>query len=378
MDSTDEEAFEVGGTYDDLGFAVAGVGDAVGEKLQEYTRWFEPKALRRGRRFELQRQALPRPGAWAAVPKASLKALLRKGLPREHRAEVWWSVLGCDERRALSPWSYAQYVAKARDELDVKAAETIERDLRRTFPNHRRFRTAAGQGELRNVLRAFAQHAPRVQYCQGLNFIAGMLLIVFEDEERAFWAMACAVEALDVEGYYTEGMTLLRADLQVLAGVLQAKCPKVAHALSARGVDLLSVCSEWYLTWFAKSLPASTILRVWDTLFYEGFKVLFRVAVGVFKVVEPEILRCGSFDDVMERAKDWPRRMVAHNELLKASFAGIPGLRRQDLVRAREGALCAIEREDAAGRRRREEVLAARQAGAATPQSAALARPGGR
>jgi hypothetical protein len=44
-------------------------------------------------------------------------------------------------------------------------------------------------------------------------------------------------------------------------------------------VDLMSICSEWFITWFAKSLPVSTVLRVWDTLFFEGFKaqLLLRV-----------------------------------------------------------------------------------------------------
>ncbi|CAJ1366400.1 unnamed protein product [Effrenium voratum] len=40
--------------------------------------------------------------------------------------------------------------------------------------------------------------------------------------------------------------------------------------------------------------------------------------MGIFKLVEQEVLRCQSFDNVMERAKRWPRGLVQHNELLKA------------------------------------------------------------
>ena len=110
-----------------------------------------------------------------------------------------------------------------------------------------------------------------------MNFIAALLLIVSQDEERAFWMFVCAFDALGVEGYYTEGMTLLRADMQVLASCMQAKCAKVSRTLNQFNVDLLSISSEWYITWFAKSLPVSTVLRVWDTLFFEGFKVLFHL-----------------------------------------------------------------------------------------------------
>lgn len=296
----------------------------------------------------------------------------RKGCPPEHRREVWWSVLGCDARKQRSPEAYICY---AQGKMNSKTAEEIERDLQRTFPNHRRFRVERGRAELRNVLRAFANHSPRVQYCQGLNFIAALMLAVFDDEDRAFWAMVCAVESLGVEGYYTEGMALLRADMEVLTSVLQQKCPKVAHVFREECIDLTSICSEWYITWFSKCLPGDTILRVWDTLFFEGFKILFRVALGIFKQAEAEVLQNPSFDAIMEKAKSWPRRMVEHNELLKVSFFGVKTFRRRDLMQARDRAFCRIDAEDevrkARDRESRERYRRASQAAVAPEVSAA-------
>jgi len=354
--SLSEEEVDTTEQFDDHGFALPPDGDAVGENVREYHRWFEPKALRRLGRFEYRRKRLPDPGAWSSVPKTALKGLLRKGVPHEHRKEVWCSVLGVPERMKASPSSYAEILAQARQEIPYKTSEEIERDLQRTFPNHRRFRQAVGQAELRNVLSAYAHHAPRVQYCQGINFIAALLLIVLEEEELSFWALVSAVETLGVERYYTEGMTLLRADMRTLGTLLEKKCPKVARRFAAVGVDLTSICSEWFITWYAKCMPISTTLRVWDAMFYEGFKVLFRVAVGIFKLVEADILKCTNFEDVMEQAKDWPRRMVNHNELLKTSFKGVPGLRRQDLLQVRDDALCHVEREDEEQKRRHQNV----------------------
>lgn len=343
--------------FDTLGFLLPPAGDELGDSTRAYDRWFEAKGARRLRRLELWRRRLPEPGDWGTLPKPRLKALLRKGLPAEHRKEVWWSILGGERRRQQSKTSYAQYAEAARRRsFDLKANEEIERDLQRTFPNHRRFRLEAGQSELRSVLTAFAQHCPRVQYCQGLNFIAALFLIVMEDAERAFWSLVCAIETLGVERYYTEGMHLLRADMQAFSALLEKKCPKVARVFAATNADVTSMCSEWFITWFAKSMPTPTTLRVWDTLFFEGYKVLFRVAVGILKMVEPEILKCDCFEDIMEQSRDWPRLMVKHNELLKASFNGVPGLSRRDLLRTRDAALCTVEREDEERRRRRAEV----------------------
>ncbi|CAJ1366401.1 unnamed protein product [Effrenium voratum] len=212
--------------FDALGFASAD-GDPNAESAKTYAEWFQAKALRRLNRLQARRAKLPAPGDWRSLPKKTLKALLRKGIPPEHRPEVWWSILGCDAVRQSSRVSYQQYL---QEPLDSASSEVIERDLPRTFPNHRKFRCAAGRAELRNVLWAFARRCPAVRYCQGLNFIAGLLLVVLQNEEQAFWTLVCAFDALGVEGYYTEGMTLLRADLQVLTSFLSSKCPRVARA----------------------------------------------------------------------------------------------------------------------------------------------------
>mmetsp|Transcript_12252 Transcript_12252/g.27010 ORF Transcript_12252/g.27010 Transcript_12252/m.27010 type:complete len:421 (-) Transcript_12252:389-1651(-) len=380
--SSDEEGGDDGDSsegeeeFDAHGFALPPQGDTLGDSFRRYAAWFEAKAQRRRGRFEKHRTRLPASSEWVGLPKKRLKALLRKGLPQEHRREVWISVLGVEERRKRSNHSYEEIRARAKKEIAFKTGEEIERDLQRTFPNHRRFRGSEGQGQLRNVLTSYAIESPRVQYCQGLNFIAALLLIVMEDEDTAFWALVCAIDTLGVERYYTEGMTLLRADMRALSSLMQKKCPKVARHLATNGIDVMAVCSEWFITWYAKCMPISTTLRVWDTLFYEGFKVLFRVAVGVFKRVENDILKCPDFDDLMEQAKDWPRGMVQHNELLKASFKGIPGLKRKDLLKARDDALCAVEREDEEQQKRLAEHRQAKAAAAAAAAAAKAAVEG--
>lgn len=344
-----------GDEFDALGFASA-ADTGVGQSALAYAQWFQAKATRRLQRLELRRAKLRTEGDWSSVPKQTLKALLCKGLPPEYRPEVWWSILGCEAVKLRSPVSYQQYLEET---VDAATSATIECDLPRTFPNHKKFRCAAGRGELRNVLLAFARRCPAVRYCQGLNFIAALLLVVFQNEEQAFWTLVCAFDALGVEGYYTDRMLLLRADMQVLQAFMKVKCPKVAKELLRLNVDLMSICSEWFITWFAKSLPVSTVLRVWDTLFFEGFKIFFRVSMGIFKQIEQQVMACQSFDAVMERAKAWPRCMVQHNELLKASFQGLPYLKRQALLKARDEAMLRIEREDEERQKMAEARLAA-------------------
>ena len=84
----------------------------------------------------------------------------------------------------------------------------IRTDLPRTFPNNVHFdSTAPGcyQAPLYNILRAFANNNPAIGYCQGLNYIAGLLYLVTKDEDASFWLLKVICETI-LPGYYTESM----------------------------------------------------------------------------------------------------------------------------------------------------------------------------
>jgi len=367
--SADEDCDMEDRECDQYGFILPSRGDSIGDSVRSYASWFAPKAKRRLKRLQNRRDKLATDAKWTDMKHSALKALLRKGLSPEHRPEVWWDVLGCEARKQVRPGAYLEYL---KDSPPPRTLEEIERDLHRTFPNHKKFSSSSadGRSKLRNILRAFACHSPQVRYCQGLNYIAGMFIIVYDDEESAFWAMVCSIERLGVDGYYMEGMTLLRVDIQVLQELMFKKSPKVAKRLHDSDVDLMSISSEWFITWFAKSLPPETTLRVWDTLFFEGYKVLFRIAVGVFKRAEAAVLQCSDFEAIMENARQWPSSMVDHNALLKASFAGISQLSRKDLQAMRDRALLQTEQEDQARlKRTRQRQLAMPERGAKMPSS---------
>jgi len=227
--------------------------------------------------------------------------------------------------------------------------DEIQRDLPRTFPNHQTFKDPSGQEMLHDVLRAFAHHFPRIGYCQGINFIAALFLVVFGEAEPAFWALICAVESLGLEDYYTEGMTLLRADMLVLS----LKLPRnIRRHLKDQKVDILPICSEWFLTWFARSFPIHTVLRIWDVLFWEGHTCLFRVTVGVFKRVKADLLQCFSFDEIMNHAKTWPQSQIDHDAVVRHSQLTLTPLRlyEHNIFSLRQRALTFLEAGNAKGR----------------------------
>lgn len=66
-----------------------------------------------------------------------------------------------------------------------KMREEIDKDLNRTKTSQY-LETEKGISELRRLLQAVAFVLPNIGYCQGMNFIAGVLLDLAESEEKAF------------------------------------------------------------------------------------------------------------------------------------------------------------------------------------------------
>lgn len=66
----------------------------------------------------------------------------------------------------------------------------IDKDVARTFPELEYFSYQAGRSsglsDLQSVLRAYAALDPEVGYCQGLNFLAGCILLYCQDLQLAF------------------------------------------------------------------------------------------------------------------------------------------------------------------------------------------------
>lgn len=88
-------------------------------------------------------------------------------------------------------------------QFQKEIVEIIKLDIPRTFPENIYF--DVHKNELFNVLVAFAHQNSDVGYCQGLNYIAGLILIVTKNEASTFWLLKHLVENVAPE-YHTRTM----------------------------------------------------------------------------------------------------------------------------------------------------------------------------
>ncbi|XP_051025908.1 growth hormone-regulated TBC protein 1 isoform X3 [Acomys russatus] len=178
-------------------------------------------------------------------------------------------------------------------------------DLNRTFPDNVRFRKTADpclQKTLYNVLLAYGLHNRGVGYCQGMNFIAGYLILITKDEEKSFWLLDALVGRI-LPDYYSPAMLGLKTDQEVLAELVRMKLPAVAALMDGHGVLWTLLVSRWFICLFVDILPVETVLRIWDCLFNEGSKIIFRVALTLIKQHQEFILEASSVPDICDKFK---------------------------------------------------------------------------
>ncbi|KAM9320779.1 growth hormone-regulated TBC protein 1 [Gastrophryne carolinensis] len=255
-----------------------------------------------------------------------VKRYVRKGIPNEHRCYVWMVVSGAQAKMENNPGYYHNVLAEGKKH--VKLVDSVVTDLNRTFPDNVRFRKDASpclQSPLYNVLVAYGHHDSNVGYCQGMNFIAGYLILLTKDEEKAFWLMDALIGHI-LPDYYNPAMIGLKTDQEVLGDLVRMKIPAVADLMEQHDVTWSLVVSRWFICLFIDILPVETVLRIWDCLFFEGSKIIFRVALTLIKQHQAYILEARNFPDICEKFKEITKgRFVTECHLFMQKIFVDPG-----------------------------------------------------
>ncbi|GJJ72248.1 small G protein signaling modulator 3 [Entomortierella parvispora] len=247
------------------------------------------------------------------------RELTRGGIPVMYRNKIWQEASGAFDLR--QPGYYKDLLSRQNPE-SCPCWGDIEMDLHRTFPTNILF-GPGGQGidKLKNILIAYSLHNPTVGYCQGMNLLAGTLLLTNNSEEESFWILTSMLGRHLPEDYFTQQLLSPQADQRVLKELVQEIMPRLSAHFQEMHVDLTAVTFSWFLTLFTDCLPVETLLRVWDVFFVEGsMLVVFKVALAILWMNEKEIMKCRNGAAVYCFMKQMTLSMYQADKLLKVAF----------------------------------------------------------
>ena len=216
------------------------------------------------------------------------------GIPSILRGEIWSYVSG---GLHLAKQFSEDVYEKLREMSQPKEEVLIAKDIYRTYPEHDMFkqRDGPGQRSLFNLLKAYANYDPEVGYCQGMGFIAGLLLMNIPSEAQAFWTFVQIMTEKDWRSIFlyvlcSETTPKLLSLLEVLESEINKNLPDLNAFLQARELHFGMVFTQRLITLFACDGPVALAERVLDVFLYEGEYVLITLVLRMLQLKQHTLM----------------------------------------------------------------------------------------
>ncbi|KAL8573379.1 hypothetical protein ACOMHN_032394 [Nucella lapillus] len=241
------------------------------------------------------------------VPYDTLLDCVKKGIPRNLRGSIWKFL-------SRQQCGHGGVSSSQVDTSDLSYEDLLKQltthqhailiDLGRTFPGHPYFAKALGPGQLElfNLLKAYSLLDTEVGYCQGISFIAGILLMHME-EKAAFELTHHLMMGLNLRKQYCPNMMALQVKLYQLMRLIHDHYKDLYTHFEAHEIAPALYATPWFLTLFASQFTLGFVARVFDMIFIQGPDVIFKVGLMLLGSHRELILQCDSFETVVDFLK---------------------------------------------------------------------------
>nr|XP_004651084.2 TBC1 domain family member 4 isoform X2 [Jaculus jaculus] len=231
---------------------------------------------------------------------------LKEGVPKSRRGEIWQFLALQYRLRHRLPNKHQPPDTCYKELLKQLTAQqhAILVDLGRTFPTHPYFSVQLGAGQLSlfNLLKAYSLLDKEVGYCQGISFVAGVLLLHMS-EEQAFEMLKFLMYDLGFRKQYRPDMMSLQIQMYQLSRLLHDYHRDLYNHLEENEISPSLYAAPWFLTLFASQFPLGFVARVFDIIFLQGTEVIFKVALSLLSSQEALIMECENFETIVEFLK---------------------------------------------------------------------------
>ncbi|XP_048355599.1 TBC1 domain family member 30 isoform X5 [Sphaerodactylus townsendi] len=275
----------------------------------------------------------------------ALKAVARlpTGIPKEWRRKVWLTLADHYLKSIAIDWDKTmRFTFNDRSNPDDDSMGVqIVKDLHRTgCSSYCGQEAEQDRVVLKRVLLAYARWNKSVGYCQGFNILAALILEVMEGNEGdALKIMIYLIDKVLPDSYFVNNLRALSVDMAVFRDLLRMKLPELSQHLdtlqraankeSGGGYEppLTNVFTmQWFLTLFATCLPNHTVLKIWDSIFFEGSEIILRVSLAIWAKLGEQIDCCETADEfygtmgrlTQEMLED---NLIDSNELMQTVYS---------------------------------------------------------
>ncbi|XP_064601257.1 TBC1 domain family member whacked-like [Liolophura sinensis] len=273
---------------------------------------------------------------------AKIQSYIQKGVPHCYRGRLWVKLLDVEMLAMKANFSYKANVVSMREQLvelgisEFQFAESLNVlgnlrddlplegqennstshfidpvtlrqifcDIERTYPSHKMFSSRCQGGQegcaaLFRVLSVYARYNREVGYCQGMSYIAGMLLMQMSEAE-AFWCLVALLERPKyLQGIFGHSLKKMKNYAAVFKKLLACRLPVLTKHLRSLELQPLMFLTPWFMCVFAELPCWDTVLFIWDLFLLDGLSTIFQVALAIMQVCETRIMECGDLSSLL-------------------------------------------------------------------------------
>ncbi|KAG2521831.1 hypothetical protein BBO99_00004525 [Phytophthora kernoviae] len=237
-----------------------------------------------------------------ANSRAVWDAIRAHGVPPEHRE--WSQKL---QRQNGSDATYNQLLDGLDEELHEKSdtetsnsLEQAQEEAMERFDHLNPFQ----ERKIRRILLAYAKSKDAFYYCHGMVETC-VVLSTFLVEEDAFWSFRLMLEVL-LPKYFDESVVDFHTDCLVLQEMLQVHDPALSEHLALLGVSIQLLCTKWFFSFFAESMPFEVVCRLYDVLFVDicsrrlSSKIIFSTSLAALLYLSSTLVEIQDVNVVLD------------------------------------------------------------------------------
>ena len=230
---------------------------------------------------------------WNKTFKNKICRILLKSDPDKYRFVVWKLLIFNES--TLSKYEDIKIESLQCSSKDSKyQSERIRVDVMRSFHNY----SEDYQKSLVEILRVYASYNKEIEYCQGMNCIAGFIFDICNDEAITFNMFSNLLSRYKLTEIFKQDVPLLRSHFYQMDRLIAIYLPNLHSHLFHKKIMTAYFASPWFLTIFTyviqysetKEIP-KVLLKLFDEFLTKGMVAIYKWSLFMLEHFEEKLLK---------------------------------------------------------------------------------------
>ena len=180
----------------------------------------------------------------------------------------------------------------------LKNIETIEMDsIRTTFDTN----NDLNQIKIGNILKALEYALPKINYSQGMNYIAAFFLSITNNEEESFYLFLSLLLSTEYGKLFEKDLEKLQKYFYVFDRLICILLPELHYHFKENNVSSSHYLTPWLITLFTHIFNTIKdrnnpliLLKIFDLFIFSGWKSILKIGISLLKNYELKLLKLTS------------------------------------------------------------------------------------